>query len=73
MVQISSLLCYVFFTGSRMLYTVQSKSFRTAENYLRIETMFQSVKVRLTHTQTEPTYGHKLHDFITNVNQWILA
>ena len=24
-------------------------------------------KVNLTHTQTEPTYGHKPHDFITNV------
>jgi len=21
----------------------------------------------------EPTYGHKPHDFIANVNQWILA
>jgi hypothetical protein len=24
-------------------------------------------------TQTEPTYGHKPHDFITSVNQRILA
>jgi hypothetical protein len=56
-----------------MLYTVQSKSFRTPENFLRIGTMFQSVKMHLTHTQMEPTYGHKLHDFITNVNQLILA
>jgi hypothetical protein len=26
-----------------------------------------------THTQTEPTNGHKLHNFIANVNQQILA
>ena len=26
-----------------------------------------------THTQTEPTYGHKPHDLITNVNQRILS
>jgi hypothetical protein len=30
-------------------------------------------KVHLTHTQVEPTYGHKSHDFIMNVTQQILA
>ena len=32
-------------------------------------------KVHLTHThkQTEPTYGHKADNFITNINQWIPA
>jgi len=30
-------------------------------------------KVHLTHTGTEASYGHKPHNFTTNVNQGILA
>ena len=33
----------------------------------------RTVHLTHTHQETEPTYGHKPHNFITNVNQRIIA